>query len=130
VHRWVDHTSELQLEIEAASEEDVFAEALEAFRELLGEEPSGAADRRDVHVVSADRTTLLADWLAELVFLSEVEAFLPERVADLELDDGSLRATVEGRAASPRFLVKAVTYHRLALTEDDGVWRARVVLDV
>jgi SHS2 domain-containing protein len=37
---------------------------------------------------------------------------------------------VSGTRASPPHLVKAVTYHRLEMHEQDGTWRARVVLDV
>jgi SHS2 domain-containing protein len=130
VYRWVDHTSEVELEIEAASEREVFEEALAALTELLAEEPFGAARRRVIDVAAADRATLLADWLGELVFLAEAESFLAERVVALDLEDARVVATLEGRTAAPRHLVKAVTYHRLALAEEHGVWRARVVLDV
>jgi SHS2 domain-containing protein len=130
VYRWVDHTSEVELEVEAASEPEVFEEALRALGELLAEEPQGAARRRVVDVAAADLPTLFADWLGELVFLAEAESFLPERVVALTLEDARVVATLEGRTAAPRHLVKAVTYHRLALAEEDGVWRARVVLDV
>jgi SHS2 domain-containing protein len=36
-YRWLEHTSELELRIEAASEEAVFQEALEALGELIGD---------------------------------------------------------------------------------------------
>jgi SHS2 domain-containing protein len=130
VYRWVDHTSEVELEIEAVSEREVFEEALRALGELLADDPRGHVRRRVVDVAAADRPTLLADWLGELVFLAEAESFLAERVVALQLEDARVVATLEGRTAAPRHLVKAVTYHRLALAERDGLWRARVVLDV
>jgi SHS2 domain-containing protein len=83
-----------------------------------------------VSLESADRAALLADWLGELVYLSETEGFLAERVEELVLDGASLSATLAGRAARPRNLVKAVTYHGLELAPANGRWRARVVLDV
>jgi SHS2 domain-containing protein len=130
VYRWVDHTSEVELSVEAATEHDVFVDAMRGLAELLGEEPHGSLRRREVEVAASDRATALAEWLAELVYLSETDGFLPEQVAALELDDGALRATVEGRTATPRYLVKAVTYHGLELASVGGRWRARVVLDV
>jgi SHS2 domain-containing protein len=130
VYRWVDHTSEVELSVEAATEHDVFVDAMRGLAELLGEEPHGDVRRREVEVAASDRATALAEWLAELVYLSETDGFLPEQVAALELDDGALRATVEGRTATPRYLVKAVTYHGLELAPVGGRWRARVVLDV
>jgi SHS2 domain-containing protein len=130
VYRWVDHTAELELEIEAPSEEAVFAEALAAFAELAGE-GNGDSASSAVEVEADDRPLLLVEWLSELVYLSEAEQLIPERVTSLELEDGRLRATVEGRRGRPRHLVKAVTLHGLELRRDNsGGWRARVVLDV
>jgi SHS2 domain-containing protein len=136
VHRWVDHTSELELELEAASERGVFEEALAALGGLLAERAGreeGTEAEPTRHKVSAsapDRATLLAEWLSELVYLAEVEGFVPTRAERLELTGNALEATVVGRCASPPHLVKAVTYHRLAIWEEDETWRARVILDV
>ena len=129
MHRFVSHTGELQIEIEAPTEAGVFGEAAHALAELIDGGP-GEPATRDVHVDAADRTTLLAEWLSELVFLVETEAFVPERIVELDLADRSLRAIVGGRTGTPRHLVKAVTYHDLALESRDGGWFARVVLDV
>ena len=128
--RWVDHTAELELEIEAQSEAGIFSEAVEALTELIGE-GEGEHQMRDVEVRADEPAMLLVEWLGELVYLSETEGFVARRVASLDVDDGRVRATVEGRAGEPRHLVKAVTLHRLELRPDvDGRWHARVVLDV
>jgi SHS2 domain-containing protein len=134
MHRWVDHTAELELRIESGSERAVFDEALEALRGLLSEhmEPDAAGEptRFEVAASAPDRATLLAEWLSELVYLVETEGFLPERTERLELIGDALDATVSGRLSNPSHLVKAVTYHRLAMEERGGTWRATVVLDV
>ena len=130
MHRWVDHTAEVELVVEGESEVDVFREALAALAELLGRDARGEPRVVHVELQAVDRATLLADWLAELVFLSETDGFLPERVTELDLSGDRLRATVEGRSADPRFLVKAVTLHRLAFERAGGGFHARVVLDV
>lgn len=127
--RWVEHTGELELKVEAPSEEAVLAEAAEALSGLLSDE-RGAAARREVSVSASDPATLLAEWLNELVFLSETESFVPERVSELALVENGLRAVVDGRRGTPKTLVKAVTYHRLELAPGDGGWLGRVVLDV
>jgi len=128
VYRWVEHTGELELAIEAPSAEAVLADALAAYRELLG--PAlGKRATHEVDVEAPDRPALLAAWLEELVFLAETEAFVPER-AELELRADGLRARVEGRRGEPSHIVKAVTYHDLEFSPADDGWRARVVLDV
>src|SRR5919201_665792 len=70
MYRWVDHTGEVELEIEAGSEVEVFGDALGALAELLGVQEQGD-ERRTLTVSGADRAALLAAWLEELVFLAE-----------------------------------------------------------
>ena len=128
--RWVEHTAELELEIEAPSKEAVFGEALTAFAGLVGS-GSGPRTTRELEVEADEPALLLAEWLSELVYLADAEQFVPERIAALELGEDELRATIEGHLGEPRPLVKAVTLHRLEFRPDDTVgWRARVVLDV
>jgi SHS2 domain-containing protein len=130
-YRWVDHTAEVELEIEAATEREVFDEALRALGELLEVDDSRpAVQSRGVAVEAEDRPALLASWLEELVFLAESEGFVATRVLDLDLAAGEVRATVAGVLDEPPPLVKAVTYHRLAFEPSGAAYVARVVLDV
>ena len=130
--RWVEHTAELELEIEAPSQADVFREALAAYAELVGDRNGQSPEvEEEIQVRADDDALLLAEWLGELIYLGETAGFVPERIGSLELDDGRLLARVAGYVGEPRHLVKAVTLHRLELRpEDDGGWHARVVLDV
>jgi SHS2 domain-containing protein len=137
VYRWLDHTAELELELEAASEQEVLSDALDALRELLeGEATSfpeharAPLERRAVHATASDRPALLAAWLEELLFLSEAEGFIPLAVERLSLEDEALGAIVAGHVGEPRPLVKAVTYHRLQFEPSEHGYRGRVVFDV
>jgi SHS2 domain-containing protein len=130
VYRWVEHTSELELEIEATTEADVFREALAAFSELVADGEGGKRTRRHVQVTGANREALLVAWLGELAFLAETQAFVPEWAEALGLDDGRLSASLRGYVGEARHLVKAVTLHRLVFERKNSSWRARVVLDV
>jgi SHS2 domain-containing protein len=131
VYRWVEHTAELGLEIEAPSEEGVFEEAVAALRELIGDEPDGEEETsHEIDVAAGDRPALLAAWIEELVFVAERDDAVPERVERLDLRDDGLSATVLARAGRVRHLVKAVTYHELAFERSAAGWRAYAVLDV
>lgn len=129
MHRWIDHTSELEVELHAPTPEAVFGEAAAALAELLGAdgEPAGA---RVVEVEAGDRAALLAAFLEELVFLAESERLVPAGVNDVELTDTSAHAEVELLRGDPPHLVKAVTYHRLAFEPHEDGYRATAVLDV
>ena len=130
-HRFVGHVGEVELALEADSEAGLFREATAAFRELVdGAERPREPLRLEVSLAPAEPALLLVDWLDQLVFLAEVDAFVPERVAELEVDESGVHATLDGVRGRPRHLVKGATLHDLELVHDGEVWRARVVLDV
>ncbi len=129
MHEWLEHTSELELRVRADSAEGVVADATAALAEVLGE-PEGPPVAQRLAVVAGDPAGLLAAWLEEVVFLAEHEGLVPERAQGLELTRDELHGEVVARPGRPAHLVKAVTYHRLALEQDDDGWWGRVVLDV
>jgi SHS2 domain-containing protein len=126
VFEWREHTAEVELVIEAPTEEDVFADALAAFAELVEVEPGGEPVRHEIELVEEDRARLLAAWLEELIYLADTQSFVPER-AQIELRPDGLHAQVFGRRARLDPIAKAATYHRLTF---EPAWRATVVLDV
>jgi len=128
----VEHTGELEVEIEAPTERGVFEDGFAAMRELLGGAGSAGSPRRrrDISIAAPDRAALLAEWLAELAFIAESEGLVPERLESLALGEDGLTAVVIGSEGNPPHLVKAATYHRLALERRESGWRATVVLDV
>ena len=131
MYTWAEHTGEMELHVEAATLEEVFADALEAFAELTGDPPgSGEPAAHDVALDADDLPSLLAAWLEELVFLGETDGFVPRHASGLVVKDVRLAARIEGIRGRPSPLVKAVTYHDLKLAKEADVWRARVVLDV
>jgi len=129
-YRWVEHTAEVQMEIEAATEEAVFTDALHALSELVADDAGGEQVRREVVVRGRERAALLVGWLEELVFLAETEDLVPEETERIEVSDHRLMATVRGHRGRPRHLVKGATYHGLVFERSPGGFRATVVLDV
>jgi SHS2 domain-containing protein len=130
-YRFAEHGGEVEIELSAASEAGVFAAALAAFAELVAPDEAGEpVVRHEIELADPDRALLLVDWLDELLFLSELEQFVPSRIDSMELGGGRLQATVAGYRGRPRGLVKAVALHGLRLEEKGGAWNGRVVLDV
>ena len=129
MYEWFDHTSELELRVRADTAEGAVADATAALAEVLGE-PEGAPVTRELAVSARDPASLLAAWLEEVVFLAEHEDLVAERAQGLELAADELRGEVVARPGRPAHLVKAVTFHRLALEQHERGWWGRVVLDV
>ena len=113
-YRWVDHTAEVELEIEAAGEREVLEEALRALAELLGVD--GVRRRSTIrhgHRAGPSRAARRLDRGARLP--GRVGGLRRHALLDLDLaPDAPSSATVAGVLDEPPPLVKAVTYHRLA----------------
>ena len=130
MHRWIDHTAELEVELTAPTAEAVFGEAVVAIAELLGGGTGAGAGTRTVEVEASDRAALLAAFVEELVFLAESDRLIATAARAVTLGDGRVRAEVEFEEGDPPHLVKAVTYHRLAFEQGEGGYHATAVLDV
>lgn len=132
-HRWLDHTSEVQLQVGAESLGGLAAEAGRALGRFLlrgaPAEPSGPP--RELEVSSADREALLVDWLNEILFVAETELWVPVDFEVLEASSTHLRAAARGVPVSDApSSVKAATFHGLRLEEREGALQAEVIFDV
>jgi SHS2 domain-containing protein len=127
-YRWVDHTAEVELHVEAPTPEVVFTEATQALAELL-DGGGGEPESHEVSLEARDLPALLVAWLEELLFLADTGGFVADD-AEVELREKALHAVARGRKTEPRPLVKAVTYHGLEFEPAGDGWRAKVVLDV
>jgi SHS2 domain-containing protein len=138
-HAFAEHTGELEIELEAETLAELFAEAARALAEVIGgppdpaapPAPGAAAGREAIRIEAPDRDALLVAWIDELIFLSERDKVIVTEVRIDTLSDRALDAEVATRAIEDVHLaVKAATFHGLAITERAGDLIARVVLDV
>jgi SHS2 domain-containing protein len=138
-YRFVDHTADMGIEVEASSFEELLAESLVALTDSLTEvtDVRGLVER-GVSLEAASREELLVDWLNELVFLFEVESMLFRR-AELAIAEKAggwrLQAVLWGEPYDAarheiKTLIKAVTYHQLQVVWSSRGWRARVIFDL
>lgn len=127
------HTSEIELYIQARSWGDLLAEAARALAEveLSGTDCVPGGPARMIRVSSSDRDALLVDWLNELISLADIERWVAVDFTVDTAEDTAVRAQVSGvtiERASSR--VKAATFHGLQVQERRGVLEARIILDV
>jgi SHS2 domain-containing protein len=99
-YRWVEHAGELELEIEAATEEGVLSDALTAIAELLDEDSPGARLRREIAASGRERALQLVEWLGELVDLAETESLVAEEVERRHLPAAHIRSPLASSSNS------------------------------
>ena len=132
-HRFVDHTSEVGLEVQAGSFGELLAESARGLASLLLREVSAEAsgETREFEVSSHDREALLVDWLNELLFEAEVRLWIPLEFEMLEVEDTRVRARARGfEVEVAPSIVKAATFHGLQVRETADGFAAEVILDV
>jgi SHS2 domain-containing protein len=136
---FIDHTADIGVEVRAGTLARLFELAGDALNAILVEGRSSAPTRSERIVLEAEGADLLlVDWLSELLFRFETrdELAATTRVSIEERGSGCrLDARIEATRFDPgcqraKVLVKAVTYHRLAVRPTPAGWLARVVFDV
>jgi SHS2 domain-containing protein len=130
----VDHTADWALRVWAPSLADLFVEAAHGMYALAGAEPASldpGSTWRPVEVTGPDDEALLVGWLQELLYLTESEDWVLGACRVLELAPGRLRAEAAGQAGRRLDkVIKAVTYHNLAIRSTDGGYETTLVFDV
>jgi SHS2 domain-containing protein len=78
---------------------------------------------------------LLVSWLNEFLFLFETQELLFSRFDIKNLNPNGLEAMVWGEKYTPekhliKRIIKAVTFHKLAITEKNGQWQTQIIYDL
>ncbi|GAB5603738.1 archease [Thermus sp. FJN-A] len=138
VVRPLDHTADVGFVLEAESLEDLFQAALKGLLEVMFRSPpEGGTRRRRLTLEAEDLETLLVRYLNELLYLIQTKGFVPGKARIRVGPKGEgyrLEATLWGEPFQEGFgfqgEVKSATFHGLQVRQEDGRWRAQVILDV
>jgi len=135
-HRFLPHTADLIVELEAPTLADLFAEATSVSRILLaGDSPVASAERRRISVSAPTADELILKFVRELLTEFQLNTFVPAALEQLSLTKTQVNAFVSGECFDPtrhdpQPEVKAVTRHQLLVEETAQGWRAVMVLDL
>ncbi len=135
-YRVLPHTADIRLSVSADSLSELFKGSLEGMSELL---KHGATRRRPdpvsgahLHLSARDTTTLLVDFLNEVLARDVIERAVLYAVTELLLEDTMLSAVIQGiRVTSFDEDIKAVTYHGAHIQQRaPNKYHVRLVVDV
>ena len=92
-------------------------------------------DRREARAQGHSREALLVNWINECLYVHEIEGFVVRRVEVDHCDAGVIHGNLYGeefetgrhRAGT---IVKAATFHQVAIIEIEGGFDLRLVVDV
>ena len=135
-YRYIEHPSDVGFEAYGATLEVLFGNAALAMYSFMTDvEEIETAEERAVTVNAEDLYSLMFDWLDEMLFLFESDSLVMKEF-DIIVD--KLQFSITGTCRGGRFdpakheagiIIKAVTYNMMEIKKN-GIWHARVVLDV
>ena len=131
-----DHTADVGMIARGATLGEAFANAAKGMFALMVDlDRVAEREERRVEVAADDVEGLLVNWLAELLYISEVDGLVFRRFDIEEAGETRLAARAFGEALdlerhNPQLMIKAVTRHMLEVAHEDTGWRVRVVLDI
>ncbi|ODS39945.1 MAG: hypothetical protein A7315_02700 [Candidatus Altiarchaeales archaeon WOR_SM1_79] len=141
--QYLDHTADLEFIAYGKSLGECFENAGHAlFSAILGagkEEimEMGGKEVKEIELEAPELEILLHDWLAELLFLFDVDrmAFTYFTVEISGNGEYTLTASANYEPFDPdrhkiQTEVKAVTYHNMEIKQEGGLYTARVVCDI
>lgn len=127
----IEHTADVRLRVEAPTIEDLFREAMLGMFEIMSCSAGVSPAFIEVGIKAHDRTSLLVDFLNEVLSAAHIMKTCFDRIEFTKLDDVEISARVGGRAQA-RFEqdVKAVTYHEAEVRFENGIWSTMLVFDI
>jgi len=134
--RTLEHTADVGFEAFGATREEVFANAARALINLIVDlDTINPREEVTLHIHGPDAESVLVNWLSELLYLQDAEGWLFRDFEIQSLHDDSLSALARGEKFQSsrhqvKLLVKAITYHQLALEKTSQGWRAQVYVDI
>lgn len=127
-------TADMAFAAYGKTKEKMFENAAKALTSIMFEGKIEAKEKKLVVVDGFEDIVLLQKFLSEIIYLHETEHII---FSDFKVttDEHKIIAECAGEKYDPKkhkFIidVKAVTYHKMEIKKEKGLWRCQVVVDV
>lgn len=128
---FLPHTADLRMRVWGSTLEELFQNALAGLAYILGGE-AGLPKSSPVKVSADSPTNLLIDFLNEVLYLSNINKAVYDRVEFEKFSERELAGTLRGHGvAGFAEDVKAVTYYGAEINKNStGEFEVEIVLDI
>jgi len=130
------HTADIRLKIESDSLPELLLAGLSGMNRLLRKEPpvknDGSPVFQTITITSIDTTTLLIDFLSEILTLSYIHGTIFNKVDFTHISNQETSAIIRGFKVD-KFDedIKAVTYHEANVHKNkNGKWETIIIFDI
>ena len=128
------HTADVKIRAHAPTPDALFSEAFRALMQVMYGEDRKGGIIREVDIESTDEEELLADFLSEILFLSEVDGLVFLSAA-IRIKGTTLHAVLDGEPFDRNrhaggSEVKGISYSGLSITHDTNGYMLDIIFDV
>jgi len=134
--RHESHTADVQIMVKTDTLEELFEGALEGMNRILKKNIPlvniDQVEQFEIEISSPDNTSLLIDFLSEVLTVSYEKRRIFSGLKILELKASRIKARVYGMPVkSFDEDIKAVTYHMAKVEKNSaGKWQTRIIFDI
>jgi len=129
----LEHKADLKIRAFGRSKEELFLNTMIAMIENMKPQIKKPLEslKKEIKIKSVDLTSLLVDFLSEVLYLSQTNKEVYSNVKFIKFSDTELEAEIIGQKVQ-RFNedIKAVTYHDLEVKKADDQWAAVILFDI
>ena len=134
-YKLLPHTADIRLYVEADTLEELFKGALNGMCDIIKKDASSVkveTESKMIEIEALDITSVLIDFLSEVLEFCQEEGNIYCRTKILTLNDTSIKAEIFGREAEGFDRdVKAVTYHNAEIKKNEkGNFEVTIVFDI
>ena len=134
-YKFETHTADIRLRVEAKTLEELFRDALNGMMEFIKPEgfiESKKPNVRKILIDSYDQTTLLIDFLSDVLLNAHTHKEIYTSLKILKLTQNHFEAVIKGSKINEFSEdIKAVTYHEADVKKNDkGNWETVIIFDI
>jgi len=128
----LEHKADLKIKVFGKDIEELFKNTMVGMFESAKYKGEGKETKRGIKISSPDLTSLLVDFLSEVLYLSEVNREIYHEIQFKKFNDKDIEGTLVGKKLKNiGLIIKGITYHDLEVGQKkDKSWQATILFDV
>ncbi|MFC2061078.1 archease [Elusimicrobiota bacterium] len=130
----IEHTADIGLRLKGKDIEELFENGLKGLLSIVTDNAELSGYRiRGIKISAPDMESLLIDFLNEILFMINTDAWMPCS-GRIQIDGNDLKAAIKGQKIDPEKAikkeVKAATYHNIKIKETSNQLETEIFFDL
>jgi SHS2 domain-containing protein len=138
-YKFVDHTADIAVDVEADSMEELFMASAQAWKETIFENNIiKEKEEKKIKIIESDPESLFVKFLDEMNFLFQTKKWICSSAGKIMIaknKEWNLSSILLGESFDPErhivnLEIKAVTFHQMEVKNINGKYSTRIVFDI